>query len=422
MKRVVAMFAVGTFFVLLGCSSDGIEFNGQAEVQQFPVRTTPIIHYNLPTEIIDLVTGDASLDWQPYVNIDDTTFTELGIGYDNWGMVMTSYQCADNPTCRTPAETPDWQFMFNGGYTPAGLTGNIVWPPGGGWPHPQIQTGGTVDHVIAGWIMSIMNQWFLRDPVGADIPAPPNGQPPVPIESVGFSSMLISIHEVAAATSGFSALLGNVPPAGAQQETGDPGTGLNGKPRVQPPINNVISFTYGDDALAPVGLLGMAWQEAWAQNDHVETNVSSVSNVRVIMNGVPVPDYFGGGSVPSTTSGGGGVFTKRMIDAWWQTTDGNPIVPIDNGLIFSYYSAVIGCHLIGYGVGLIDSSFTSPGVITDQEDIMAQSAVLDMTAFIAAEKEFQFVTEDLMRMQDVVNGDWTAPGPLSTLPGSDRGP
>jgi hypothetical protein len=126
--------------------------------------------------------------------------------------------------------------------------------------------------------------------------------------------------------------------------------------------------------------------------------------------------------VPSTASGGGGLFTKRFIDAWWQTTDGNPVVPIDDGLVFSYYAAVVGCHLMGYGVGLIDSSFTSPGVITNQEDIMAQSAILDMTAFIAAEKEFQFVTEDLMRMQDVVNGDWTNPGPLSTLPGSHREP
>jgi hypothetical protein len=328
-------------------------------------------------------------------------------------------------------EVDDWNYMFNGGYTPAGLTGSFVWPPGGGWPHAQYIASlppgtpvGTVDHFIGGWIMSIMHQWFLRDPLGAEIPAPPNGQPPVPIESVGFSSMLVSIHEWAAITSSSSSLLTSTPPAGAQQATGDPGTGPNGKPRVQPPINNVISFTYGGDTLAPIGLLGMGWQEKWAVNDHIETNASSRpnSNARITMNGVPVPDYFGGGSVPSTASGGGGLFTKRFIDAWWQTTDGNPVVPIDDGLVFSYYAAVVGCHLMGYGVGLIDSSFTSPGVITNQEDIMAQSAILDMTAFIAAEKEFQFVTEDLMRMQDVVNGDWTNPGPLSTLPGSHREP
>ena len=48
------------------------------------------------------------------------------------------------------------------------------------------------------------------------------------------------------------------------------------------------------------------------------------------------------------------------------------------------------------------------------------SVIFDMTAFIASGKEFQFVVEDLLRMQDTVNGDWMNPGPQSTLPGSDR--
>jgi hypothetical protein len=51
---------------------------------------------------------------------------------------------------------------------------------------------------------------------------------------------------------------------------------------------------------------------------------------------------------------------------------------------------------------------------------MNQSVVLDLTAFIAAGKEFQFVLEDLVRMQDVSAGDWMNPGPLSTLPGTFR--
>jgi hypothetical protein len=51
---------------------------------------------------------------------------------------------------------------------------------------------------------------------------------------------------------------------------------------------------------------------------------------------------------------------------------------------------------------------------------MNQSVVLDMTAFIAAGKEFNFVVEDLLRLQDVVNGDFNNPGSLSTLPGKHR--
>jgi hypothetical protein len=51
---------------------------------------------------------------------------------------------------------------------------------------------------------------------------------------------------------------------------------------------------------------------------------------------------------------------------------------------------------------------------------MNLSVILDMTAFIAAGKEFNFVVEDLLRMQDTVNGDFNNPGPKSTLPGTYR--
>lgn len=417
MKRVAPIFAAGTLALLMGCKSDGIIFNGQAQVQQYPIRTTPVVHYNLPSEIIDPQTGDASLDFSYYQNIVVADFTELASpGHDLWGHYMDTAHCSDNPTCRTPAEVDDWTYMLNGGYSAAGLSG-IAWPPGGSWPHPQVPPGGAGGPYIAAWTLSIMNQWFLRDVDGAALPSPQPGQAPILYESVSFASLAISIHEVAAAGSGFSALLGNTPPSATQQETGNPATvGANGKPRVQPPINNLVCWGF-DGVTAPAGLLGMAWREAPAQNIHIETNTQAVGSAAVVMQNVPVPEYFGGGG---PVNGGGGVFFRRYIDQWWQTTDGNSNIPKDDGLIFSYYAATIGCHLMGYGVGLVDSSFASGSVQNNQEDLMSLSVILDMTGFIAAEREFQLVKEDILRMQDVVNGDWMTPGPLSTLPGRDR--
>ena len=53
MKRLVVLAAFGVFGLLAGCGSDGIVFNGVKQVEQFPVRKTPIVHYNLPSEVIE---------------------------------------------------------------------------------------------------------------------------------------------------------------------------------------------------------------------------------------------------------------------------------------------------------------------------------------------------------------------------------
>ncbi|MBP9890454.1 MAG: hypothetical protein KBG84_01000, partial [Planctomycetes bacterium] len=61
-----------------------------------------------------------------------------------------------------------------------------------------------------------------------------------------------------------------------------------------------------------------------------------------------------------------------------------------------------------------------PGVVNNQEDMMNLAVVFDLSAFVAAGKRFQFVVEDVLRMQDVLNGTFSAPGPKSTLPGPGR--
>jgi hypothetical protein len=430
MKRVTMGLAAAAFGLLIGCTG-GVEFNGAALVDQFPIRTTPISHHVLPAEVRDPLTGEYELDITPYNqrNINVLTFIEQpSPGHDLWAQHMLSYQCSDNPTCRTPAEVPDWFYIFSV-YQAQGPSG-LAWPPGGSWPHPQVNTASTPDRAyIAAWILSFQNQWFLRDLDGTRIDPIIPGAPPVIYETVGFASMPISIHEtnrglVGNGGSGFTPLLANNPPAAAQQETGDPvTTGANNKARVETPVNNVVSWAFNGNGMAE-GVLAMAWREHFARNIHIETNVSTgvggtpIGNNRLVMQEMPAPDYFG---AAGPVSSGGGVFLVRFVNQWWQSTDGNPVTLKEDGLRFAYYAAAVGNHLIGYGVGLIDNSFASKGGVTDQEDIMNLSVVLDMSAFIATGKEFQFTVEDLLRMQDVVSGGtFESPGPRSTLPGTHR--
>ena len=408
MKRVALLLAGGIVGLLAGCGSDGIVFNGVQQVEQFPVRKTPIVHYNLPSEVIDPVTGDASVDVTTFLNITSASFIEQSSpGHDLWAMNMF-VGCTDNPTCSTPAPIPDWIY-----------THDIYKTPGGGWPDPAVhqapfpQPAPAANTYIAAWTLSIQNQWFLRDVDGSALTAAVPGNPPVTYESVQFSSMAISIHEVAQAASPFSPLTQQNPAVFDQQETtvnNPPGTGANGVVRVNPPVNNLLEWQYNGVG-APQGLLAASWRESPSENRHIETSFG-------VLQGCPVPDYFGGGGPIDT---GGGVYMQRFSDNWQQTTGGTgSTISPDDGVIYSYYLAIIGNHLIGYGVGLVDSAFALPGVINNQEDIMNISVVFDMTAFIAAGKEFNFVVEDLLRMQDTVNGDFANPGPLSTLPGTDR--
>ncbi len=412
MKRIVGLFAAGTLTLLAGCGSDGIVFNGQKQVEQFPVRKTPIVHYNLPSEVPDAITGLLAVD-VTLLPTDPSAATfpqRTSPGHDLWAMNMFG-ACSDNPTCRTPAEVPDWPYTHDSYKT-----------PGAGWPHPSINTAPPnppANVYLGAWVLSLQNQWFLRDVNGSPLSSVIPTEPPVRYESLSFSSMAISIHEVSAAT-GYTPLLGASPPSAPQQEVGDPLTvGANNVQRIAVPVNNVMSYGFNGNG-APAGLLAAGWREAPAQNISIETDLSSFpgSDVYIRLVGVPVPDYFGGGGPIDC---GGGVYMQRFVDNWVQTTSGTAsTINVNDGIQYSYYLAAVGNHIIGYGVGLIDSAFALPGVVNNQEDLMNISVIFDMTAFIAAGKKFQFVAEDLLRMQDTVNGTFTTPGPLSTLPGKLR--
>ena len=162
---------------------------------------------------------------------------------------------------------------------------------------------------------------------------------------------------------------------------------------------------------APSGLQAAGWREKPAENTHIETNAGQLQKV-------PVPDYFGGGG---GIDAGGGVYMGRFSDMLQLVTSGpNAKVNSEDNVTYSYYLSAIGVHVIGYGVGLIDSSFALPGVVNNQEDMMNLAVVFDLSAFVAAGKQFQFVVEDVLRMQDVLNGTFSAPGPNSTRPGPGR--
>jgi hypothetical protein len=401
MRRVAALIAVGVVGLLAGCGSDGIIFNGLRQVEQFPVRKTPIVHYNLPSEMTDPVTGDNWVDVTLFtsLNIMPGTFTEQATpGHDLWAQDFYT-TCTDNPTC-PPPNVPIPDFIYT--------TENYK-VPGASWPDASVTSSGIAPSIYIGaWTLSLQHQWFLREINGSVIVPTVVGNPPVQYESVSFSSMAISIVERAQAVTGGTQLS-----VAGQQEAipaGPTSIGANGIEQIVVPASNFLDFAFNGEG-APAGLLAAAWREKPAENKHIETNFRALQ-------GVPVPDYFGGGG-PITA--GGGVYHQRFSDNWQQTTAGtNSTIDIDDGVNYSYYLAAVGNHLIGYGLGMVDSAFALPGVVNNQEDIMNLSVVLDMTAFIAAGKEFQFVVEDLLRLQDTVNGDWQNPGPLSTLPGTYR--
>ena len=410
MKRVsVAAVAIafGVAGFLAGCGSDGIVFNGVRQVEQFPVRKTPIVHYNLPSELIDPVTGDASVDVTSFtsINLAYTDFQELASpGHDLWLVSMypglPGFAGWGSKTDSPVPGPPDWEYSTT-----------IDKFPGPAWPDPSVTSTGIPSHeYVAAWTISLQNQWFLRDVNGSALVSAVPGNPPVMYESLSFSSHRISLIEGSNGATDISQL-----PVGAQREAipaAPAGTGANGIEQIIVPASNVEDMAYNGQG-APSGLLAVAWRESPAKNVHIEDNLAGLQNV-------PVPDYFGGGGPISC---GGGVFHTRFSANWQQTTAGTgSTISIDDGVTYSYYIAVVANHLIGYGVGLIDSAFALPGVINNQEDIMNISVVFDLTAFIAAGKEFNFVGEDHLRMQDTVNGDFTTPGILSTLPGTYRAP
>jgi len=410
---VALMMAVGVAGLLAGCGDGGIEFNGLKDVKQFPVRETPIVHYNLPSEVTDPVTGDHSVDVTQFttINLQYTDFTEQASpGHDLWCMSMYAGLpgkawpgWTDNPTMPPGppiADRLDWEYAL--------VTTKV---PGANWPDATVTSTGIPGHeYIAAWTLSLQNQWFLREVNGSAIVPAVVGNPPVTYEGVQFSSMKISIVEGTVGTTNVSLL--TVPAQREAITVGPTLPGVNGVEQIVVPASNAVDYAYNGQG-APAGLLGASWQEPPAQNIFIEYSVSPLQ-------GVPAPPYFAGGG---PILAGGGVYHRRFSAQWQQTTSGvTSLININDGVQYSYYLAVVGNHLIGYGLGLLDSSFALPGVIDNQEDIMSQSVVLDMTAFISAGKEFNFVKEDLLRMQDVANGDFMVPGPLSTLPGVAKSP
>jgi hypothetical protein len=415
MKRVAVMMALGVVGILAGCGDGGIEFNGVKQVEQFPIRKEPIVHYNLPSEVFDPITGDASVEVTEFtsINLQYTDFTEQASpGHDLWCMSMY---------VGLPGQTTPWPGWTDNETMPPGPPGqgpdtpDWIWAtmsyktPGANWPDATVTSTGIPAHeYIAAWTLSLQNQWFLREVNGSAIVPAVMGTAPVQYEGLQFSSMKISIVEGSVGTTNISLL-----PTPAQREAipvGPPQPGVNGVEQIIVPASNAMDYAYNGQG-APAGLLGASWQEAPAQNIYIEASFGPLQ-------GVPAPPYFAGGG---TILAGGGVYHQRFSDHWQQTTSGQTsTININDGVQYSYYLAVVGNHLIGYGLGLVDSAFALPGAVNDQEDIMSQSVVLDMTAFIAAGKEFNFVKEDLLRMQDVANGDFNTPGPLSTLPGTHR--
>ncbi|MCC6574216.1 MAG: hypothetical protein IT462_10535 [Planctomycetes bacterium] len=400
MNRLVGTIAAGMLMggalMLAGCGPGGILFNGTQQVEQFPVRKTPITHYNLPSEMINPVTQEAVIV-EARLPVQATSFIQRGpAGYDLWEQRMYNH-CTDNPTCPTPAPIPDWIYANNT------VDPNDSVPGGPNWKGHA---------VIAAYVLSFMNQWFLRNTDGNDLISAVPGQAPIMYENVAFASLKISLHEAQRSTSPRSPLITAANPSFAQQEVGDPATvGANNVPRVRVPCQNIVMWQWAA-TLIPAGLIAAGWQEAPGKNIHIETNMFR-------MDGVPAPEYFAGNG-PITTKLG--VYLLPWI-AQWRIASGQAasVFTADDNVHYAYYLACIGTHIVGYGLGAVDSAFAVPGVANNkQQDIMNLSNVLDMSAYVAGGLELQFVVEDLQRFAHGTSGNWQAPSEDATLPGFGR--
>lgn len=363
MKLLALTVFTGTFCLLSGCGSDGVVIGSSSGPG---VRTTPITHYALPSDdaagFVDtaLITGTPS---------------ELGAGNDLWALWFDEGESLDNGS-----GTNDWEEALT-----------TVLSPGGTWPGQAL---------VQTWTLSIANQHFFRDVDGSALAGT------ITYEGNSYTSHPVSIvDEGAQATAGFVqdfAAAGSMYLAGEQNEiisgTATIGTGVNGYTQVQGPISNIVNFAYDGGTGSPGGsVLGVCFVESFGQNTHIESNVGLVSSV---------PNPISGSAAITGTEGG--ILMKRFVDRWKLVAAGNAAIPVDDGSLFSYYLAAVTAHVIGNGVGLSNSTFSLPiGVVSDQDDIMNRRVILDMSALIAAGKQFQFVSSD----HTVLN---------TTLPGPNR--
>lgn len=388
MKYLAFIVFSGTFILLSGCGADGVVIGDPGGPT---VRTTPIPHYILPS--------DNALGFINVSLIPLTPPVELGPGHDLWALWFDEGQSSDNPSVAIPPAT-DWEealttgWIAPGGTTPTGPPGP-TWPWFGATPPPPPPLPGPARTDVQTWVLSIVNQHFFRDVDGSALPGT------IIYESVPFTSHLISIvDERTQTTPGF--VTGGSPYGiGEQNQLIDPaatvGTGNNGYTQVLGPVSNIVNFAYDGGNGNPVGsIIGVCFVEAFGINAHIESNVGRVATV-------PHP-IVGGTAITDTDAG---ILVRRFVDLWVQVAFSNGAVDQDDGGLFAYYLAVIAAHVIGNGVGLANSTFALPiGTISNQDDIMNRSVVLDMSALIAAGKQFQFVSTDHFTLASTLPGQF----------------
>lgn len=410
MKRLAALSMFGAMALMAGCNAGGIEFNGQQGVNQINI-IGPIPHYNLPVEITlneqNPTTSELWLGDKNNVYTLPTSYTGLtpgafiqrtptagGYTYDIWSLSFGGAS-TDNPTSSTTSPVDDWVYLFSNPGATSGIDGAAL---------AAQNTASPDENGIAAWVLSFCNQYYLRGVDGTELAPAVAGQPPVSYAGYGFASLDISIENYSATNPVQPSSLGS----SVQQEIGDPTkTASNGYPYVLAATANVLHFQYNGGTTsntAPSGLTSGGWSETRGENRYVELNFGW-SDV------VPYFDRAGEDGM------GLGVYSWRYTDKWI-SAHSNYYDQLD-GTHYCYFLAVVASHVIGQGVGVGSSGFTQE---LDQVFIMAQNANQDVSAFLAAGAQFEHRVGDLLLMQDVVNGTYSAPGSNSTLPGGGRRP
>jgi hypothetical protein len=375
-----AFFAI-TFgsLALAGCSG-GIKFNGEDNSDRIQPRTTPINHFPLPLEVYDPLTNKYNIE-RATLLFGRTVATPKTSQPQYSEPVTDALPVAVN-TFVFKQGTDVWDFTTIHDFIPTPIPDGLV--------DMTTAYGAQGQPYMAG-AMSMLCQWLVQNVDGTERTDTPFINDNVEVESIGVTvaSPGYSIPApgiLAASSTGDSrqrpidAKIGVIGTTDPSKTVYTQNAHATNTPTSMPGHSNQIDFTITN---APAALTYGAWRESAQENLFTEDNYN-------IMVDAPSSGYF---NAQKKITMYGGVFIGRFTA---------PVAPVydPNIDIAWYYIGVIAAQTFGVGTGLELTSFTRPGVSTEEEDLMNISVATDQVFFVSAGRRFQFTPESLLVMHN----------------------
>jgi hypothetical protein len=369
-RATVFVLALGGFF-LAGCSG-GIKFNGEDNSDRIQPRTTPIVHFPLPLEVYDPLTNKFNMDRATML------FGRLV------ATPKTSQPQYSEPVTDAMPTSPQ-AFVFKQGtdvweFTSRfDLNGNMVLDIVDSY-------GGSAALYMAA-SMSMLCQWLVQNVDGTPRTDTPFNYNNVDLESIGITIFnangLGTNAQSGTNDSRQRPIDSKIGPIGSTDPAKTVYTSTaasSNTPTSMPGHSNQIEFSLTN---GPAALTYGAWREASQENLFVENNQN-------FMTDSPSSGYF---NAQKKISMYGGFVMGRLIA---------PLAPVyDPNIDIGWYQIGVVCgQIVGLGTGLPLTSFTRPGVSSEEEDIMNISVATDQVFFQSAGRRFQYTPESMLMMHN----------------------